>query len=268
MSPDAFDPSNITNRPNVKSVINSNFKNQKRQLVLCIKTTGFFPTTGDRIIEIGIIELVDRKLTDDYFHVYLNPERPVGGSELMHGFSDDFLNTRPLFMDVVDEIEAYILGAEVIAHNAKLDMHFLDEEMKKCGREPLSKRIKVTNCIEIAKEKFPRRINSLDVLAERLNVFHFHSNICGALMRAGTLADVYLTLTRGANNGRYKILEENQDPLYEKIRRYVIETQKVDATDIQHRFSIDHNRFTKIVYSLEKNRIISTIGASGEHHVH
>ncbi|AXI02728.1 DNA polymerase III subunit epsilon [Aquirhabdus parva] len=169
----------------------------KRQLILDTETTGFDPKTGDRIVEIGVIELINRKLTGNSLHVYLNPQRLVGESENIHGLSDAFLSDKPLFADIADELEAFLVGAEVIAHNASFDMRFLEAEMEMAGRRPLSEQITVTDTLAIAKRKHPGQKNSLDALAKRYEIKERDRTFHGALLDAEILADVYLLLTGG-----------------------------------------------------------------------
>ncbi len=169
----------------------------KRQLILDTETTGFDPKTGDRIVEIGVIELVNRKLTGNSLHVYLNPQRLVGESENIHGLSDAFLFDKPLFKDVVAELVAFLQGTEVIAHNASFDMKFLDAEMQMAGHAPLSDIVTVTDTLAMAKRKHPGQKNNLDALAKRYEVKERDRTFHGALLDAEILADVYLLLTGG-----------------------------------------------------------------------
>jgi len=175
--------------------LGKNLKVQTRQLILDTETTGFSPENGDRIVEVGIIELIDRKLTGNTFHVYLNPERSVGASQHIHGLSDDRLRGEPLFAEIADELEAFINGAEVIAHNAQFDMRFLDAELQSVGRSPLTERIQVTDSLILARKMFPQQKNTLDALAIRFNVKERDRTFHGALLDAEILADVYLQLT-------------------------------------------------------------------------
>jgi len=169
----------------------------KRQLILDTETTGFDPKTGDRIVEIGVIELVNRKLTGNSLHVYLNPQRLVGESENIHGLSDAFLSDKPLFKDVVAELVAFLKGTEVIAHNASFDMKFLDAEMQMAGHSPLTEIVTVTDTLAMAKRKHPGQKNNLDALAKRYEVKERDRTFHGALLDAEILADVYLLLTGG-----------------------------------------------------------------------
>jgi len=169
----------------------------KRQLILDTETTGFDPKTGDRIVEIGVIELVNRKLTGNSLHVYLNPQRFVGESENIHGLSDAFLSDKPLFKDIVAELVAFLQGTEVIAHNASFDMKFLDAEMQMAGHAPLTGIVTVTDTLAMAKRKHPGQKNNLDALAKRYEVKERDRTFHGALLDAEILADVYLLLTGG-----------------------------------------------------------------------
>ncbi|MBC7750929.1 MAG: DNA polymerase III subunit epsilon [Candidatus Saccharibacteria bacterium] len=169
----------------------------KRQLILDTETTGFDPKTGDRIVEIGVIELVNRKLTGNSLHVYLNPQRLVGESENIHGLSDAFLTDKPLFKDIVAELVAFLQGTEVIAHNASFDMKFLDAEMQMAGHSPLTDIVTVTDTLAMAKRKHPGQKNNLDALAKRYEVKERDRTFHGALLDAEILADVYLQLTGG-----------------------------------------------------------------------
>lgn len=169
----------------------------KRQLILDTETTGFDPKTGDRIVEIGVIELVNRKLTGNSLHVYLNPQRDVGESENIHGLSDAFLSDKPLFKDIVAELVAFLQGTEVIAHNASFDMKFLDAEMQMAGHAPLTDIVTVTDTLAMAKRKHPGQKNNLDALAKRYEVKERDRTFHGALLDAEILADVYLLLTGG-----------------------------------------------------------------------
>jgi ribonuclease HI/DNA polymerase-3 subunit epsilon len=169
----------------------------KRQLILDTETTGFDPKTGDRIIEIGVIEMINRKLTGNSLHVYINPQRLVGDSQNIHGLSDEFLSDKPLFIHIVDELERFLHGAEIIAHNASFDMKFLEAELQMVGREPLANKVTVTDTLAIAKRKHPGQKNNLDALAKRYNVKERDRTFHGALLDAEILADVYLQLTGG-----------------------------------------------------------------------
>ncbi len=172
-----------------------------RQIVLDTETTGLSAEGGDRIIEIGCVELVARKLTGNNRHYYLNPERDSHEDALkVHGISNEFLRDKPKFLEVADELMAYLAGAEVIIHNAAFDLAFLDRELEMAGKPAFRPCVgTVTDTLAMAKEMYPGKRNSLDALCDRLGVDHSSRTLHGALLDAELLADVYINLTRGQN---------------------------------------------------------------------
>lgn len=172
-----------------------------RQIVLDTETTGLSAETGDRVIELGCVELVNRKLTGNNLHLYFNPERDSHPDALrVHGLTTDFLSDKPKFAQKVDEILAYLQGAELIIHNAPFDVGFLNKELSLLGLQPLSAYVgKVTDSLVMAKELFPGKRNSLDALCSRLEVDNSGRQLHGALLDAELLADVYINMTRGQN---------------------------------------------------------------------
>lgn len=170
-----------------------------RQIVLDTETTGLSAENGDRIIEIGCVELVHRKLTGQNKHFYLNPERDSHEEALkVHGISNEFLRDKPKFAAVADELLDYLSGAEIIIHNAAFDVGFLNKELELIGRPPLKAVVgSVTDTLVMAKEMFPGKRNSLDALCARLGVDNSGRTLHGALLDAELLADVYIHLTRG-----------------------------------------------------------------------
>ena len=170
-----------------------------RQIFLDTETTGLSAEGGDRVIEIGCVELVARKLTGNNLHFYLNPGRDSHEDALkVHGISNEFLRDKPKFEAVADELLRYLEGAEVIIHNAAFDIGFLNKELELIGRPPLRTFIgSVTDTLAMAKERFPGKRNSLDALCDRLEVDNSGRTLHGALLDAELLADVYINLTRG-----------------------------------------------------------------------
>jgi DNA polymerase-3 subunit epsilon len=170
-----------------------------RQIVLDTETTGLSAATGDRIIEIGCVELINRKLTGNNKHLYLNPERDSHEDALkVHGISNEFLRDKPKFAQVVDELMDYLQGAEIIIHNAPFDVGFLNKELELLGRGPISGIVdNVVDSLVMAKEMFPGKRNSLDALCGRLEVDNSGRTLHGALLDAELLADVYINMTRG-----------------------------------------------------------------------
>ena len=170
-----------------------------RQIFLDTETTGLSPESGDRIVEIGCVEMLNRRLSGNDLHFYLNPERPSSeDAARIHGLSDEFLADKPLFASVVDDLLAYLDGAEIIIHNAGFDLGFLNEELRRLQRpkfETVAARI--TDSLLMAREMFPGKSNSLDALCRRLEVDNSSRNLHGALLDAGLLAEVYIRMTRG-----------------------------------------------------------------------
>jgi DNA polymerase-3 subunit epsilon len=170
-----------------------------RQVFLDTETTGLAAAQGDRIIEIGLIEMVNRRLTGRTLHHYLNPGRSSHPDALkVHGLTDQFLADKPPFERVVDELLAFVEGAEIIIHNADFDLGFLDAEFARLGRPPFARHVaRVTDSLLLAREIFPGKGNSLDALCRRLEVDNSGRDLHGALLDAGLLAEVYIRMTRG-----------------------------------------------------------------------
>ena len=170
-----------------------------RQIFLDTETTGLSPESGDRIIEIGCVELVNRRLTGRKIHFYINPERRNStDAYAVHGLSDEFLADKPLFAHVVDELLEFVRDAEIIIHNAEFDIGFLDMELRRIGRPPLAEHgCRVTDSLSMARDSFPGKSNSLDALCKRFEVNNAMRELHGALLDAGLLAEVYIRMTRG-----------------------------------------------------------------------
>jgi DNA polymerase-3 subunit epsilon len=170
-----------------------------RQIFLDTETTGLSADNGDRVIEIGCVELVNRKLTGKNLHFYLNPGRDSHEEALkVHGITTEFLRDKPKFDAVVDELLAYLQGAEVIIHNAAFDVAFLNKELELVKRPAFRQHVAgVIDTLVMAKEMFPGKRNGLDALCDRLGVDNSGRTLHGALLDAELLADVYINLTRG-----------------------------------------------------------------------
>jgi len=170
-----------------------------RQIVLDTETTGLSAEGGDRIIEIGCVELVGRKLTGNNRHYYLNPERDSHEDALkVHGISNEFLRDKPKFAAIADELVDYVAGADIIIHNAAFDVAFLNKELEIAGKPRFNSYVsQVTDTLAMAKEMYPGKRNSLDALCDRLGVDNSSRTLHGALLDAELLADVYINLTRG-----------------------------------------------------------------------
>jgi len=172
-----------------------------RQIVLDTETTGLNPRTGDRVIEIGCVELKNRMLTGNNFHRYINPDRDSEeGALAVHGLTTEFLRDKPRFAEIAAELRAYIEGAELVIHNAPFDLGFLNNEFKLLGLPPFVNLANgVIDTLVNAKEMHPGKRNSLDALCDRYGVSNSHRVLHGALLDAELLADVYLSMTRGQN---------------------------------------------------------------------
>ncbi|MEO8250326.1 MAG: DNA polymerase III subunit epsilon [Burkholderiales bacterium] len=170
-----------------------------RQIVLDTETTGLSAENGDRIIEIGCVELLHRKLSGNNKHFYLNPGRDSHEDALkVHGISNEFLRDKPAFSTVADELLDYLAGAEIIIHNAAFDVGFLNKELELAGKPRLDGCVGcVTDTLAMAKDLYPGKRNSLDALCDRLGVDNSSRTLHGALLDAELLADVYINLTRG-----------------------------------------------------------------------
>jgi len=173
-----------------------------RQIVLDTETTGLEAKDGHRIIEIGAIELIGRRLSERRLHRYCNPERDSDPAALaVHGLTSDFLTDKPLFAEIVTDLVEFVNGAEVIIHNAPFDLSFLDSELARVGRPPFADHCeKITDSLRLARELHPGKRNSLDALCERYSISNRHRTLHGALLDAGLLAEVYLAMTRGQDS--------------------------------------------------------------------
>ena len=172
----------------------------QRQIVLDTETTGLDPNKGHRLIEIGCVEIINRRRTGQHWHVYLNPMRPVDpGAMKVHGLTDEFLSDKPLFSTQVDAFLAFVKGAELIIHNAPFDVGFLDAELAHLQQNfhPLAHYCTILDSLTLAREKHPGQANSLDALCRRYEVDASRRALHGALLDAELLAEVYLRMTGG-----------------------------------------------------------------------
>ena len=176
------------------------------------ETTGFYFQDSDRIIEVGAVEMINRKLTGGSIHIYINPGKPVGDSEAIHGITDEFLKDKPKYQDIAEVLFNYLEGAEIIAHNATFDMNFLDMEFTRSGFKALSEVCAVTDTLAMAKSKHPGQKNSLDALVRRYEIPQRDRTFHGALLDAEILADVYLAMTGGQVSFDIDALSETTDP--------------------------------------------------------
>lgn len=171
-----------------------------RKIVLDTETTGLEPADGHRIIEIGCVELINRRLTGNNYHVYLNPDREIdAGAIEVHGISNEFLADKPRFSDVVDDFVAFIRGAELIIHNAPFDVGFINAELARVDSryEAVAEFCEVLDTLVMARQMHPGQKNSLDALCKRYDINNAHRELHGALLDSEILADVYLAMTGG-----------------------------------------------------------------------
>jgi DNA polymerase-3 subunit epsilon len=172
-----------------------------REIVLDTETTGLDPASGDRIVEIGCLELVNRLPTGQTYHVYVNPERDMPReAEAVHGLSEKFLSDKPVFAEIADEFAAFVKGAALIIHNASFDMKFLNAELAKLGRDDLRDN-EIIDTLSMARKKFPGAPASLDALCRRFGVDNSNRELHGALIDSELLAGVYLELSGGRQPG-------------------------------------------------------------------
>lgn len=167
--------------------------------MLDTETTGLSASLGDRVIEVGCIEMLSRRVSDNHFHRYVNPERrSEEGALRVHGLTEEFLADKPKFADIAADFLDYVRGAELVIHNADFDVEFLDAELERLGRGRLKDHVAgIVDTLALARELHPGRRNSLDALCERYAVDNAHRTLHGALLDARLLAEVYLAMTRG-----------------------------------------------------------------------
>jgi len=173
-----------------------------RRIVLDTETTGLNAALGDRIIELGCVEILNRSVTGNHFHRYVNPERrSEEGALRVHGITGEFLQDKPKFREVAAEFLDYIRGAELVIHNAAFDLEFLNLELGRIGQPPVEEHCAaVVDSLALARELHPGKKNSLDALCERYQVDNAHRTLHGALLDASLLAEVYLAMTRGQDS--------------------------------------------------------------------
>lgn len=201
-----------------------------RQIVLDTETTGLEPSQGHRIIEIGCVELINRRLTGNNLHIYINPQREIDAGALeVHGISNDFLADKPLFADIADAFLDFVKGAELVIHNAPFDIGFLDTELSDLNRgyKNMEGYCKILDTLAMARKKHPGQKNNLDALCKRYFVDNTQRELHGALLDAEILADVYLIMTggqssfalghdnvaEGTTSNKIKRLDKNRSPL-------------------------------------------------------
>ena len=221
-----------------------------RQVILDTETTGLNPRTGDRVIEIGCVELINRKLTGNNYHQYINPERDSDpGALAVHGLTTEFLSDKPKFADIAADFCAYIKGAELIIHNAPFDMGFLEAELAKLAMPRCDSLVaNVIDTLVIAKQMHPGKRNSLDALCDRYGISNAHRQLHGALLDAELLADVYLSMSRGQNS----LVMDEPDVVIQTQTTTQISTQETVKIMVKAASEEELNAHQKTLESLDK----------------
>lgn len=173
-----------------------------RQIFFDTETTGLYAESGDRLVEIGCVEMVNRQLTGNNLHLYVNPERASHEEALrVHGLTEEFLSTKPKFAEVVEQLLDFLAGAQLVIHNAPFDIGFINAELKRLKKPPITDCVGgVLDTLLMARDLFPGKANSLDALCRRLEVDNSSRTLHGALLDAELLAEVYIRLTRGQDS--------------------------------------------------------------------
>ena len=226
-----------------------------RQIVLDTETTGLDPTLGHRIIEVAAVEIVNRRVTDNQFHHYLNPERESDAGALqVHGLTADFLRDKPKFQDVADELLEFLQGAELIIHNAPFDVAFLNSELSIAAREPLEACCaSITDTLRLAKNLHPGKRNGLDALCERYQVDNSARTLHGALLDAQLLAEVYLAMTRGQESLAMELQEAPSWPASVEGGDMRASILVVSATDDE---LAEHRRVLEEIQAVSRERCL------------
>ena len=209
-----------------------------RQVVLDTETTGMnkegYICTGHRIIEIGCVEIINRRLTGRHYHAYIKPDREVDPEAVtVHGITDQFLQDKPPFSEVADEFIEFIKGAELVIHNAPFDVAFMDQEFRFLNKktQPTEKISTVTDTLAMAKKIFPSKRNNLDALCDRYGIDNKHRVLHGALLDAEILADVYLLMTGGQAKLNLSSNDGNKNAMARRPRQSLSPLMIIRATD-------------------------------------
>ena len=226
-----------------------------RQIILDTETTGLNPETGDRLVEVGCVELVNRQLTGRTLHRYLNPGRKSSEEAVrVHGLTDAFLADKPKFAEIAGELIEFIRDAEVVIHNAAFDIGFIDAELRRLNMPGLRHHVStVLDTLLMAREQFPGKANSLDALCRRLEVDNSNRSVHGALLDAGLLAEVYIRMTRGQNS--LVIEEEDASTRQEAVEQLV--DMQIDLNQFELPVLLasrdEHEAHDQILCELEKS---------------
>ncbi|MDP1931332.1 MAG: DNA polymerase III subunit epsilon [Gammaproteobacteria bacterium] len=231
-----------------------------RQIVLDTETTGLDPAQGHRVIEIGCVEIENRRLTGRHFHCYLNPDREIDeGAVQVHGITTAFLADKPRFPQIVEDFLRFVAGAELVIHNAPFDLGFLNSELQLVGNYPaIETQCTVTDTLVMARKKHPGQRNSLDALCKRYEVDNSQRDLHGALLDAEILADVYLLMTGGQTNlllgSEENVVEKRDNPIRKlNVKRGLLVTQQLDDEE-----AAAHQRLLERINKDSRNRCIWT----------
>jgi DNA polymerase-3 subunit epsilon len=189
-----------------------------RQIVLDTETTGIDPTAGHRIIEIGCVEIIDRRITNNNYHQYIQPSRKIDEEAIkIHGITNEFLSDKPRFFEIVEKFMDFIQDAELIIHNASFDVGFINHELKllKQGWKPLGEYCKIFDTLALARKYHPGQKNNLDALCKRYSIDNSNRQLHGALLDAEILVELYLTMT----GGQVSLLGTSEKPVNTAIQR-------------------------------------------------
>lgn len=207
-----------------------------RQIFLDTETTGLYPAHGHRIIEIAAIEMVNRRPTNNHFHVYLNPEREIDpAAQEVHGITLEFLQDKPLFEAIAQDMMGFIGDAELIIHNAPFDVGFLNSELGRIGLQPIETMCgKITDTLKMAKDSRPGQRNNLDALCRHFGIDNSKRTLHGALLDAELLAEVYMAMTRGQDSlmmdlGQTQNVATNQ---FEGDKERVLKVVRANETEL------------------------------------
>jgi len=232
-----------------------------RQIILDTETTGLEPSQGHKIIEIGCVEMIDRKLTGNHFHVYINPQREVEeGAIEVHGITNEFLQDKPLFKDIAQDFIDYVKDSELVIHNAPFDIGFLNNELKglKTSLGEMSDYCRVLDTLVLARQMHPGQKNSLDALCKRYFIDNAHRELHGALLDSEILAEVYLGMTGGQTD---LTLTHKQDYLTSNrdsggIRRLAKERLPFKVIMASDKEQSEHDAYMKVLTEQNGGKVI------------
>jgi DNA polymerase III subunit epsilon len=217
-----------------------------RQIVLDTETTGLEPKQGHRIIEIGCVEIVNRRKTDRHFHQYLNPDREIDdGAFNVHGIGNEFLADKPRFADIAQEFIDFIRDSELIIHNAPFDVGFLNAELKKLGRKwgKTEDYCSVVDTLMMARKKHPGQKNNLDALCKRYEIDNSGRDLHGALLDAQILLEVYLVMTGGQETLSFDSLQEQQAAEQTKARVIDVNRKPLRVIEATAEELVEHEKY-------------------------